>query len=262
MKPIEALPARTCRSLDAVFSDLDDTLTTDGKIPAGAYGSMWKLSRAGLDLVIVTGRPSGWADAILRLMPVRHVIAENGAVTLSHDPHRRRLTRSYELNDTERNKNKKILSRISRKILKEIPGLTLAADQVFRETDIAFDICEDAEAMDEATLARLEALIRAEGLTYKISSIHVNAWLGSYTKRTACRRLLGLMGRQRGRRISSLFIGDSPNDEPLFRAFQLSVGVANVRRFQARMKTLPAYVTKRPGAAGFSEMARHLLTHR
>jgi HAD superfamily hydrolase (TIGR01484 family) len=262
MKPIDELPAAACRNLNVVFSDLDDTLTTAGKIPAGAYGSLWRLRRAGLALVIVTGRPSGWADAILRLMPADHVIAENGAVTLSHDPGGRRLTRSYRLGEKERSKNRKILDRVSRKILRKIPGLRLASDQVFRETDIAFDICEDVEPMDEAAMARLEAMVRAEGLTYKVSSIHVNAWMGSYTKATACRELLALMCRKTGRPLRSLFIGDSPNDEPLFAAFDLSVGVANIRRFADRMKTLPSFVTERPGSAGFTEMARHVLNHR
>jgi HAD superfamily hydrolase (TIGR01484 family) len=262
MKPVQALPPRVCRNLDALFSDLDDTLTEAGKITAGAYDSMWKLRRSGLDLVIVTGRPSGWADAILRLMPVRHVMTENGAVILSHDLERRTVIRRYELDEKERRKNKKILERVSRKILRKAPGLRLAADQVFRETDLAFDICEDREPLDQAALAGLEAMIRAEGLTYKISSIHVNAWVGSYTKAAACRKLLGRMRRQAGRPLRSLFIGDSPNDEPLFAAFDLSVGVSNIRAFESRMKTLPAYVTRRPGASGFSEMARHILAHR
>jgi HAD superfamily hydrolase (TIGR01484 family) len=262
MKPIENLSRKTCRRLDAVFSDLDDTLTAGGKLPPAALSALWGLSRAGLTLVIVTGRPAGWADALVRLLPVRHVIAENGALIVSHDPGGRSLSRWYELEERKRHDNRKILEVASRRILKENPGLTLAADQPYRETDIAFDLCEDRPALDRGTMARLEAMLRAGGLTYKVSSIHVNAWIGTYTKRTACEKLLGKMAREAGRTPLPLFIGDSPNDEPLFEAFELSVGVANIRHFASRMKTLPTYVTEKDGPRGFVQMARHILAQR
>jgi HAD superfamily hydrolase (TIGR01484 family) len=262
MKPIEKLPRKTCRRLDAVFSDLDDTLTAGGKLPPAALSALWGLSGAGLTLVIVTGRPAGWADALVRLLPVRHVIAENGALIVSHDPGRRTLSRWYEYDERKRKDNKEILEAVSRKILKANPGLTLAADQPYRETDIAFDLCEDRPTLDGETMARLESMLRAEGLTYKVSSIHVNAWVGAYTKRTACEKLLGKMAAEAGRAPLPLFIGDSPNDEPLFEAFELSVGVANIRAFAHRMKTLPAYVTGKDGPRGFVQMARHVLAMR
>ena len=262
MKHISSLPSRSCKRINAIFSDLDDTLTLAGKIPPQAYRSLWKLTKKGITIVIVTGRPSGWADALLRLMPVNFVIAENGAVTIAFDKAAGTIKRTYALPVGKRSRNRKILDRISRKILAKIPGLRLAADQVFRETDIAFDICEDVDRLDSRTIETLTSLIEAEGLTYKISSIHLNAWIGAYDKKAACRRLLRSMGRESTETIVPLFIGDSPNDEPLFRSFELSVGVANVRGFARTMKHLPVYVTEGKGGLGFTEMTNHLLKHR
>ncbi|MFH1437034.1 MAG: HAD family hydrolase [Pseudomonadota bacterium] len=262
MKPVTKLPRTSCRKINAVFSDLDDTLTLAGRIPPQAYRSLWRLRKNGITIVIVTGRPSGWADALLRLMPVNSVVAENGAVTLACDEAAGTIKRTYALAEGERRNNRKILDGICRKILEKMPGLRLAADQIFRETDIAFDICEDVDHLDSRTIELLTSLIEAEGLTYKISSIHVNAWIGTYDKKAACKRLLKSMGRNSTKTIVPLFIGDSPNDEPLFGSFKLSVGVANVNRFARTMKHLPAYVTDREGGAGFSEMADHILKNR
>jgi HAD superfamily hydrolase (TIGR01484 family) len=262
MKAIRGLPARTCRAIEFIFSDLDDTLTLNGKITARAYAALWKLRRAGIAVSVVTGRPAGWADAILRLMPVDHVIAENGALTLHYDAEARRMVRAYALGERERRRNRRILDAAARKILSAVPGLTLAADQAFRETDIAFDICEDARSLDPGTMEKLESLIRSERLHYKISSIHVNAWIGGYDKESACRKLVGRLGALRGSPPLCLFIGDSPNDEPLFASFGLSVGVANIARFADRMTHLPRYITGGKGAEGFVEMASHVLKHR
>jgi HAD superfamily hydrolase (TIGR01484 family) len=262
MKSIEALPAGTCKRIEFIFSDLDDTLTLDGKITAGAYHALWNLRRAGIGVVIVTGRPAGWADAILRLMPVDHVIAENGALTLSYDKNLRRMVRDHALGKKQRDLNRRTLDAAARKILAAVPEVSLAADQAFRESDIAFDICEDADRLDPAAMARLENLIRLEGLRYKVSSIHVNAWIGGYDKESACTRLIEKLGAARRRRPLVLFIGDSPNDEPLFASFRLSVGVANIARFAERMSHLPGYVTEKRGAEGFVQTADHILKRR
>ncbi len=56
-----------------------------------------------------------------------------------------------------------------------------------------------------------------------------------------------------------MFVGDSPNDAPLFVFFR-AVGVANVREFAARIPSLPAYVTQAAAGAGFAELAAYLLS--
>jgi hypothetical protein len=57
-----------------------------------------------------------------------------------------------------------------------------------------------------------------------------------------------------------VFIGDSPNDEPMFDYFPHSVAVANIAPYLSRLKALPAYVTAAEGGAGFAEFAAFLLS--
>ena len=65
----------------AVFTDLDGTLTTGGRLAATTYETVAALDAAGVEVVVVTGRPAGWGHAMFRLWPVRAVVTENGGVT-------------------------------------------------------------------------------------------------------------------------------------------------------------------------------------
>ena len=56
-----------------------------------------------------------------------------------------------------------------------------------------------------------------------------------------------------------VYAGDSPNDEPMFAAFPMSVGVANISAFAHRLKSKPAYVTSAHSGEGFAELAALLL---
>jgi hydroxymethylpyrimidine pyrophosphatase-like HAD family hydrolase len=112
-----------------------------------------------------------------------------------------------------------------------------------------------------AAIDRIVTLMEAEGLTAKVSSIHVNGWFGSYDKLSMSRLLLaeafGIdLDATQG---SFVYAGDSPNDAPMFAYFERSVGVANVRDFVDRIATLPAFVTAAPGGEGFAELTDLLL---
>src|SRR3989475_11674403 len=76
MKPLAELDAR---GVKALLFDIDDTLTTEGKLTAQAYDALERLRRAGKITVPVTGRPAGWCDHIARMWPVDAVVGENGA---------------------------------------------------------------------------------------------------------------------------------------------------------------------------------------
>jgi hydroxymethylpyrimidine pyrophosphatase-like HAD family hydrolase len=106
--------------------------------------------------------------------------------------------------------------------------------------------------------------MREAGLDAKISSIHVNGWFGGYDKLSTSRILFderfGLDLDRSNREF--VFVGDSPNDAPMFAFFQNSVGVANVRRFEGRLAASPRYVTPTASGAGFVELAEHLLQGR
>jgi hypothetical protein len=252
MKPLSALQAGGVR---AVLFDIDDTLTTDGRLTAPAYAALEALKRAGRILVPVTGRPAGWCDHIARMWPVDAVVGENGAFYFWFDG--AKLRRRYF--DEGAPSRRAELMRIGEAILRQVPGTALAADQAWRETDLAIDFREDVPALPLAAAERVAALMREAGLTAKVSSIHVNGWFGAHDKLAMSRRLFAeRFGLDLdAANASVVFAGDSPNDEPMFGFFKNSVGVANVRDF--RLATLPRFVTAGKSGEGFQELAEHLL---
>lgn len=264
MQPVSALPAAVARRLIGVFTDIDDTLTTEGRLPAAAYEALEALYEAGLVVVPITGRPAGWCDMIARFWPVAGVIGENGAFYYRYDAASRTMIRRFVASETERATNGQRLEALGRRILAEVPGSAISADQLFREADLAIDFCEDVPALPPEAVDRIVALFAEAGAVAKVSSIHVNGWFGSYDKLSMTRRFvtdeLGLdLDRDRDRFI---FCGDSPNDAPMFGYFPYACGVANVRDFVGRMPALPAFVAESHGGEGFVEIADHILSAR
>jgi len=258
MKPLAGLDARGVRGL---LFDIDDTLTTDGKLTAQAYAAMERLKRSGRLVVPITGRPAGWCDHIARMWPVDAVVGENGAFYFWHDASAGKLRRRFHDEETARADKRARLQSIARRILAEVPGCALASDQAYRETDLAIDFCEDVPPLPLAAAERVAALMREAGLTAKISSIHVNGWFGGYDKLSMTRSLFAerfdvdLEAANEG----YAFLGDSPNDAPMFGFFTCSVAVANIERFAGRLAAEPKFVTRRAAGAGFAELVDHLL---
>ena len=264
MKPLATFPPAARSAIRGVFCDIDDTLTTDGRLTADAYAAMERLHAAGLLVVPITGRPAGWCDLIARQWPVDAVVGENGAFWFRYDPDARRMRRSFVDDDTTRASHRQRLRAIGEAILKAVPGAALSADQHYRETDLAIDFREDVAPLPAEAVARIVALMEQQGLTAKVSSIHVNGWFGAYDKLGTTRRLMqdafGVdLDAERARHV---FVGDSPNDAPMFGFFPHAVGVANVRVFADRLEAKPAYVTQADAGAGFCELADFLLAAR
>jgi len=154
------------------------------------------------------------------------------------------------------------LERVRDEVLARVPGCKVAADQPYRAYDLAIDFCEEVPPLDQAGIDQIVAIFEAHGATAKVSSIHVNGWFGDHDKLTMCRRCSEeLLGRPLDP-ARAVFIGDSPNDVPMFRAFPHAVGVANVRRWTQRMEVLPAYVTTEAWGEGFAEAIDVLLAGR
>jgi HAD superfamily hydrolase (TIGR01484 family) len=264
MQPLDHFPDSSLAHSRGVFADIDDTLTTDGRLTVRAYTALGSLHAAGLNVVPITGRPAGWCDHIARMWPVDAVVGENGAFYFAYDRAARKLVKRFRDADTVRAANRDRLAAARDRILAEVPGTALASDQRYREADLAIDYCEDVPRLDDAAVDRIVAIMREAGMTAKVSSIHVNGWFGVYDKlgmtKTLMRERFGVdLDAERDR---YLFVGDSPNDAPLFEYFPLSVGVANVRRFAARLEHAPAYVTASESGAGFAELAARLLAAR
>jgi hypothetical protein len=262
MRPVGELPVSA--RVRGILTDIDDTLTTAGRLTAEAYSAMERLHAAGLLLIPITGRPAGWCDHIARMWPVAGVVGENGAFWMRYDAGRRHLVRRFLVDAAERRAQRERLAAIGARILAAVPGCALASDQLYRETDLAIDYCEDVAPLPRAAVEQIVGLMEAEGMTAKVSSIHVNGWFGRYDKLGMSRALLAEafaidLDAERDRFV---FVGDSPNDAPMFGFFPLAVGVANVRPFLDRIATPPAYVTRAEGGAGFAEVADLLLRGR
>jgi len=264
MKPLSEFPMAARQAIRGVLTDIDDTLTLDGQLPAVAYAALEKLRGAGLLVIPVTGRPAGWCDHIARMWPVDAVVGENGAFWFRHDAREGRLVKRYVVNDEERALRRARLGAIAERVLAEVPGCAVASDQPYREADLAIDFREDVAPLPLGDVQRIVAIMESEGLTAKASSIHVNGWFGGYDKLSTTR----LMMKEEfaidvdASRESFVFAGDSPNDQPMFRFFPNAVGVANVRDMEELMQDLPAWVTPSRGSHGFAELAQALLAAR
>ena len=263
-RTVEELPADLCRRLAFLFTDIDDTLTRDGLLPAASYAALWALHDAGIRVVPVTGRPAGWCDHIARMWPVDGVVGENGAFYYRYDRQRRTMTRSHTLPPAVLAAGRARLAGIAERVLREVPGTAIASDQAFRISDFAIDFREDVPPLPRSALDAITRILEAEGVTYKVSSIHVNYWIGDFDKMSCVRRFIeDLTGAPFADSADSLlFIGDSPNDEPMFAGFPHSIAVANIREYLDRLVHPPGYVTNADSADGFVEAARIVLTRR
>ncbi|MBN1958364.1 MAG: HAD-IIB family hydrolase [Desulfuromonadales bacterium] len=261
MLPLSHIDRTILKDIDTLLTDIDDTLTIDGKIPAVAYSAMEKLHSAGIRVLPVTGRPAGWCDHIARMWPVGGIIGENGAFYFHYQQHERRMIRRYWQPETVRRENRKKLSALADKILTAIPQARISADQAYRETDLAIDIREDVPPLQPKEITHIVQIFKSSGAQAKISSIHVNGWFGDYDKlamtRIFLREVFKVEPEKHMGRI--LFVGDSPNDEPMFEYFPHSVGVANIVPFAEQMTFKPAWIAQREGGLGFAELAEALL---
>jgi HAD superfamily hydrolase (TIGR01484 family) len=262
VKPIAQISAASCRAFGGVFCDIDDTLTTHGRLPAVAFAALWRLRAAGLRVVPITGRPAGWCDHIARMWPVDAVIGENGAFWFAMGA--RGIERRWVQDEETRCRARRTLDELGAGIVAEVAGVQVAADQPYRESDLAIDFAEDVPFAGQETIDAVVARFHAAGATCKVSSIHVNGWFGDFDKLATARQLVAeRFGEDLdARRHEWLFVGDSPNDEPGFAFFPSAVGVANVARFLPRLTHAPAWIAQAEGGEGFAEIVDVILSRR
>ncbi len=269
MKPLVDWPATARRDIVGVFTDIDDTLTTDGTITPDALQALADLKADGLHVIPITGRPVGWSEPFARAWPVDAIVAENGAVAL-HVEHKSglkslsskhsALSKLYQQDAATRAAHYARMQQVAARVLHEVPGAALAQDSAGRETDIAIDHSEFAQLSPEQ-IAQVVALMQREGMTVTVSSIHINGWFGAHHKLAGARWIVReLFGRDLDAEIGRwVYVGDSTNDQIMFEHFPHSVGVANIRRFEAKLTHPPRYITRGERGAGFAEVARAIL---
>ena len=264
-------PLQARRKITGVLTDIDDTLTTGGAITPDALAALHGLKAAGLPVIAVTGRPAGWSAPFALAWPVDAIVAENGAVALflAKNCHLRlsdrpeQLSKIYQQPEALRLANQARIGRVARRVRREVAGAALARDSAGRETDLAIDHSEFTR-LGAAGIAQALQIMHSEGMQASVSSIHINGWFGSHNKLGGARWIVReLLGRDLAAEMDQwVFVGDSTNDQLMFEAIGNSIGVANVRDFEAQLDHRPRYVTQGARGAGFAEMAAALLAAR
>ncbi|MDO9116087.1 MAG: HAD-IIB family hydrolase [Polaromonas sp.] len=271
MKALKTWPAQDRQHITGVFTDIDDTLTTDGAITPDALQALGDLKAAGLHVIPITGRPVGWSEPFALRWPVDAIVAENGAVALlasqiGRQPltgGREQLSKLYQQDAPTRLANYARMQQVGRRVTREVPGAVLSQDSPGRETDIAIDHSEFVH-LPPAQIAQAVQIMQSEGMNATVSSIHINGWFGAHNKLEGARWIVRkLFGRDLDAEMGRwVYVGDSTNDQLMFEAFAHSVGVANIRRFEAELSHKPRYITEGERGVGFAEVAAALLAAR
>lgn len=253
----------TGQEIHTVFTDIDDTVTDEGQLRPEAYAAMWRLAENGIRVVPVTGRPAGWCEMIARFWPVAGVVGENGGFYFRYNSSNRKMLRHFALSEAEMSANRKRLELIRADVARDVPKSAIASDQFSRLMDLAVDFAEDVGPLPDSDISKIVSVFEKHGAVAKVSSIHVNGWFGAYDKlsmaRAFCERELGFKFETENTKRTLAFCGDSPNDEPMFQAFQVSFAVANIKAFLDRIKHKPAFVTSKNGGHGFVEIVDQIL---
>ncbi|MFY3386498.1 HAD-IIB family hydrolase [Paracidovorax sp. MALMAid1276] len=257
----DATTLRSQRAL-GLLTDIDDTLTTDGAITPDALQALTDLKAAGLPVIPITGRPVGWSEPFALSWPVDAIVAENGAVALMRQADGT-LAKRYQQDAPTRAANFARMQEVLAQIEREVPGAQRATDSPGRETDIAIDHSEFTQ-LPQASIDHAVRIMREAGMNATVSSIHINGWYGAHNKLEGARWIVReLWGRDLDAEIDRwVYVGDSTNDELMFKHFPHSVGVANIARFVPQLQHLPRYVTQGERGAGFAELVDHVLARR
>ena len=257
MLPIERLTIDEARRLRGLLFDLDDTLLDGTRLGEEAYSSLYRLREAGLALVGVTGRPSGWAEVLARQWPVDGIVAENGAIACHLSDGRLRLV---DFAARERGARRARLEAIVAALEERFPDLVRSDDSSARRTDAAFDIGEH-ERVSPERVAAVRAAATELGARTLTSSVHLHVSLDAANKASGATRFLaGHFGWDTTESLGRLaFIGDSENDEACFAAFRTTIAVRN---FRGRPTVPPRFVTQGTRGAGFAEAVAVILSRR
>ena len=254
MKPLSELKEEYLRKVKILLFDLDGTFISNDSLKSSTYRYLEKLRDNKIKTVVVTGRPAGWCDLIARWWPVNSVIGENGA--LSYSMLNGKMDRQFFNDKVNLEKSKGLLDSLLDEIKAKFGEIHLAADQPFRQWDLALDVSEE-NSLSPNKVREIYDFCISRGANAAISNIHLNVWYGKYTK---CDMALKILDNWNVKIDECMYVGDSPNDSPMFKKFPISVGVKSVLDYSDFMKDYPSYVTKRDGNQGFEDLVDSILS--
>lgn len=270
LQPLSRWPQQQRQEIRGVFTDIDDTLTTHGRITPQALGALADLRAAGLRVVAITGRPIGWCapwmhgDAAqgLEAWPVDAMVAENGAVAWVREADGR-ITKRYQQDAATRAALHTRMQTVAAQVQAQVPGAHTTRDSAGRETDVAFDYREFAD-LTPAQVQQVLNILQDAGMYTSVSSIHIHGCFADFNKwQGACWIARTALGCDLVRDLAHwVFVGDSGNDQAMFAHMRYSVGVANLQDHAAQLTHLPTYLSPSPRGAGFAEVAQAILQAR
>lgn len=241
-----------------VLTDVDDTLTWQGALPAETLLALQKLQQNNIKVVAVTGACAGWCDHIAQLWPVDAVLGENGAFLLEKKANALTLSTARPL-PLVREKQAQLKTEIEA-ILVEYSDLNLTLDQSYRLCEVAIDIGQNRAPVSPEIVQSVLARIHALGAYATASSIHINAWYGEHSKKLSSLQFLAEKGLSFDDILKvSCYVGDSLNDQQMFETLPLSVGVANIEHYWQQLTHHPSKVMTQPGGFGFAEFVDKLI---
>ena len=242
----------------ALFSDVDGTMTTGERIEASTYEALEQLNESGTPVIMVTGRPAGWGQAFMKMLPVLAVVTENGGVTFVREG--RRQHKLYGVPQASLPEWRRRMNDAAVEAMSKVSGARLSSDSKYREVDLAIDWNE------EVSLTREDAevvvhMLRKAGFTAVRSSVHVNFGPPHFDKLSACMTVVRqVLGGDANDLSPYVFVGDALNDAPMFGGFPTSVGVANIKAWWDELTFKPAFLTELPEGAGLRELIAHLMS--
>ena len=243
------LPKEVCKNLEALFSDIDGTLTISGKMPPYIIDALYELSDAGVKIFFVTGRPAAFGVTLENYFGfLSGVITENGGVLCAGG----RADVLPKIQDAVNYKDE--LISVFNKLCERFGKLIPSVGNEFRLTDFAID----RRGIEDKTVLEIVEYAKSFGIDVVYSSIQIHLFKHKMDKGKAVKVVCA---RNKIDVDKIITLGDSPNDESLFE-FEHSVGVANVAHSIARLATLPAYITRKPFADGALELVREIMRKR
>ncbi|RKP47077.1 HAD-IIB family hydrolase [Pararobbsia silviterrae] len=255
MRDLSSSPSAHFADVRFVLTDMDETLTYQGRLHASTYLALERLQHRGIRVIPVTAAPAGWCDQMARMWPVDGVIAENGGLFLQRDTDGHAVARRFWHLAEDLASVRERLDTLSNTVRREVPHAILADDQDFRLASLAF------RRTDRETDTRiLDALVGA-GADATINNLWVLAWFGGYNKLSMALRVLqqtyGVEAAEAVRVVA--YSRDSVNDAPMFEYFTHTAGVSTVVNDLPDLPVPPRWITRGPGGAGFVEFADAIL---
>ncbi len=252
LEPFQTAIGKTqAQKIRLIATDVDGTLTQQGKFTPKLITAIETLTQAGIEVILITGRSAGWVQALNHYLPVTGAIAENGGLFYSSKNDSPELLVSL----SEISQHRQHLAEIFHSLKSQFPHLKESTDNRFRLTDWTFDV----EGLSSSQLQILAEICHEKDWGFTYSTVQCHIKLKSQDKATGLLKVLS----QYFPKLSTkniLTVGDSPNDESLFNPdkFPHSVGVANILHYTEYLNYKPAYVTTTEEVNGFCELAELL----